>query len=862
MAEQPFLFFPRPALAKRAKLGSGVGKFQKPTPAEQRQRLDAKFQQIADSFRNVQTTIGGIEPEQVVILETVSASIDNVAKAAAEVPGLEWLAERELEEVEPEFGFQNEKEPEARLPCRLYALLSNQEAMDALIGLWRRWIQDPTKRADTGFGPFKNLFIHLRDIRRWGPQDRIAETGILASWREDIDVKGTQGTILFEIDLWFRSDPAKRQRVFDEVNGIITESGGRCLDSAAISDICYHGVLAELPAAVVEETIKQIATQEYSRLLRSEGIMFFRPQAQSRSALLPPQPMTFDIDRRLQGQPDAGGSPVIAVLDGVPVGNHRALRGRILIDDPDDYSQLYQAGEQHHGTAIASLILHGDLNGNGPTLKTPIYVRPVLHPDPFRRDEKTPPNKLLVDLIHRAVRRIFDGEGDDPPAAPTVRVINFSIGNLSQPFDREMSPLGRLLDWLSWKHKVLFVVSIGNCASDVVIEAEAQNWPQLSDDELVSQVLRALKRDQHKRRPLSPAEGINCLSVGAVHADEGGDYVLGPRVDLLKGKRLPSPLSTVSNGFRRSTKPEILLPGGRQLYSPPTLANTEPAAFRVAALANAPGHLAAAPGLTPMETGRVGHSCGTSNATALASRCAALVHEKIQEFELPNDCDPLNDAHVALLLKTMLVHGASWGDAAPLLEQVFEKDGLDWRQRDRLLQQFLGYGEVQIERCLSSTTQRATLLGWASISEGEAHIFRLPLPPSLSASKELRRLTATLAWCSPTNQQHKNYRRAQLFLKLPEGEIGAKRIGIASKSAQRGTVEHRIFEGSDAKAFLDDATLSVQVNCKKDGGKLNEAVPYAIAVSLEIGSGVEIDIYQEVSVRLRPQVQVPAAMAQ
>ena len=262
-----------------------------------------------------------------------------------------------------------------------------------------------------------------------------------------------------------------------------------------------------------------------------------------------------------------------------------------------------------------------------------------------------------------------------------------------------------------------------------------------------------------------------------------------------------------------------------------------------------------------METGRVGHSCGTSNATALASRYAALVHEKIMDLELPEDCDPLTDAHVAVLLKTMLVHGASWGDAAPLLEQVFETAGLDWRERVRLLQQFLGYGEVQFERCVTSTNQRATLLGWASISEGQAHVFNLPLPPSLSASKELRRLTSTLAWTSPTNQQHKNYRRAHLFLKVPGEEIGVKTIGIDAKSAQRGTVEHRIFEGSDAKAFLDGSTLNVQVNCKEDGGKLSEAVPYAIAVTLEIGTGVEIDIYQEISARLRVQVEVPAAAA-
>lgn len=181
---------------------------------------------------------------------------------------------------------------------------------------------------------------------------------------------------------------------------------------------------------------------------------------------------------------------------------------------------------------------------------------------------------------------------------------------------------------------------------------------------------------------------------------------------------------------------------------------------------------------------------------------------------------------------------------------------MDWRERVRLLQQFLGYGEVEIERCVSSTNQRATLLGWASITDGQGHLFRLPLPPSLSASKELRQLRATLAWFTPTNHRHRNYRRAQLFLTVPSDEIGTSTIGVDSRSAQRGTVEHRIFEGTDAKAFLDGADLTIQVNCKADAGKIESSVPYAIAVTLEVGSSVTIDIYQEIRARLRPQIVV------
>ena len=46
-----------------------------------------------------------------------------------------------------------------------------------------------------------------------------------------------------------------------------------------------------------------------------------------------------------------------------------------------------------------------------------------------------------------------------------------------------------------------------------------------------------------------------------------------------------------------------------------------------------------------------------------------------------------------------------------------------------------------------------------------------------------------------------------------------------------------------------------------DGGQLNENIPYALAVTLEVGENVNIDVYQEISVRLRQVVQIPAGAA-
>jgi len=64
--------------------------------------------------------------------------------------------------------------------------------------------------------------------------------------------------------------------------------------------------------------------------------------------------------------PVAGPEPgrvVAALFDGLPLAGHNFLAGRLEIDDPDDFSSKYGlAAEQRHGTAMASLILHGDLN--------------------------------------------------------------------------------------------------------------------------------------------------------------------------------------------------------------------------------------------------------------------------------------------------------------------------------------------------------------------------------------------------------------------------------------------------------------------------------------------------------------------
>ena len=152
MAQRPLLIFPRPVDDTRRRPPGGGGSIHRPSPAEQKERLDSKFRNIAESFQLIQTTVQGIEPEQVIVLETVGDAVEGLAIATAKVPGLEWLAEMDLDDVAPIGGFQDAKDPDKKLTCRLYAVMSNQRAMQRLLSLWDQWCATPDKTGARGFG--------------------------------------------------------------------------------------------------------------------------------------------------------------------------------------------------------------------------------------------------------------------------------------------------------------------------------------------------------------------------------------------------------------------------------------------------------------------------------------------------------------------------------------------------------------------------------------------------------------------------------------------------------------------------------------------------------------------------------------
>ena len=380
----------------------------------------------------------------------------------------------------------------------------------------------------------------------------------------------------------------------------------------------------------------------------------------------------------------------------------------------------------------------------------------------------------------------------------------------------------------------------------------------LTPEELSTAVIRAIARDTRKRRLLSPAETINGITVGAIHSD-ASNAPLSHLIDPIPQEDLPSILNGHGPGHRRAVKPDVLMPGGRQMLSE-RLGNTHSnSVLEIATTTAPPGQLVATPG-TQGELDRTRHTRGTSNATANASRAMHLVGDVVDEL-FSETGQTLNRECETVVLKGLLAHGATWDLSYPTYSDVL-RTPQNSRGFKEYVSRFLGYGETNIDRALSCTEQRATAIGVGSLDDGEGDEFRLPLPPSLASKSVRRRLTVTLAWLSPVNNSRQEYRVAHLWFNPKEDNtLAPNRLFANDRAVQRGTLQHEILEGDRAIPFQDGDTLTIKVNCRADGGTILEPIPYCLIVSLEVAQGINIPIYDEVRDRLAVRVAVRSTAA-
>lgn len=869
MTDLPLIPFPSSDLVPYSGSGGGSDSFQRPSRDRQRERLRTRFSGLdrlstPEGLSELRADPGSIAPERAIVFElSDTGSVTEVYRALKNVPGFEMVGHDEID-APPEHGFaklNNKREATQRLlRHKLYFAMPSKEALDELLRLWRRYdANEPFSRKHTpNQTAWRTVFDNLHTVRPWGPADRLPPS-VVEAWREDL-IAFPEQRYSIEIELWYRVNPDTRRDASKAVRARIEDAGGTVVDEQEIADIFYHAILAQLPASVV---LALTATPS-AGLSAVDEVMFLRTQTTSRVRLADLAEATsagagdaIDVD---------GQEIIAAVLDGVPVANHGRLAGRIEIDDPHDFAAKYgRVDEMQHGTAMVSLVLDGD--GHAPTpVRHRLHVVPVTVPD--GDCERLPKDRLAVHVVYEALTRMLvgvkadDGTTSVPPSAPRVRIVTLCLGDEKRRFAGIVSPWARLLDVMAYRHRVLFLVSAGNIPDAIEI-AELESYSLLetcSDEERTQVFLSAVFDGKAHRALLSPAEAINVVTVGARHHDHAPPSpTRAPGVAPYHLSSLPNPTSALGTGANRSAKPDVLFSGGRERWR--MASSRDPVRISVIDRSTAQfGISAATPGVRG-ELDRMRNVTGTSPAAALATNAVLRIEEQLRalsELDVPEDM-------LAVVLKVLLAHGTAWDNvAADALTALAKQRGYDqWPHQRIEVSRFLGNGVPDVSRVLANTQQRGLAVGFGTVTKGKAAPFRVPLPTTLNGRAEWRGLTATVAWLTPIHCRHNAYRHATLDLVLDGLGKEGSALGVKKQKRQphddlgeRGTIIHRRWDGIDPAVFSDGQALEFKVGCRSPTDGLTTEVPYAIAVTLEVGVGSEIDVFTELEAGIRAGVPV------
>jgi hypothetical protein len=758
--------------------------------------------------------------------------VQNFANAVSRIAGLEFAGEEEL--VPDEF----DKNPE------FYLLVPQLDALRQIVSLWDGWRRTGT--VPRSYTPWRDLFAQLRNVRPWGPVDRVSGPN-RAYFHHIVDGAPDDELIRVEIELVFRASEESSRAAEAAITDQITRSGGATIDRARRPEFAYHAVLADVSAA----EIRRVADLDPSSLAGADPVASIVPQSVGTPVEAADRT---EVD---QARPEARiDDPIAAIFDAVPVQAHPLLARRLTIDDPTDL-EARAVGPRVHGTAMASIVLHGDLNDPPTPIRRRVYFRPVMYA-PALGDEIFDNDRLIVDVIAEAVMRMRANDG------PNVIIVNLSLGDRTKPFSGKISTWGRALDYLAFTYGILFLVSAGNANDGIPMQefANGAAFEAALPGDRAKAAFRGLDALKADRRLLAPADSLNALTIGAWHRDSSTEVFRGasPFVPC-PGEEMPNLSSRLGPGLRRSTKPEALFAGGRQrvrldpVAAPPILL-THPHPSRFWGLKVA----------APPENGVMGlhFTIGTSAAAALATHSAHRIFDALEEA-YPALIVEMPLPQRAALLKALLVHAASWRGSEVFIRSVIDPIAAmhheHWR---REACRHLGYGFVDPENAIACAADRATMWATGAIGPEDSMTFDVAIPPVFASNANLREVRATLAWLAPTRPGYLAYRAVKLRIPplqsdaLDMAGVGTMAGQPTNSQSESGTIVHRRWRDARIGA-VGSAAIPIQVQRERDQGMpLDDTIPFGLAVTVEMPGAVQV--YDQVlpSIQLLPRVRVRA----
>ncbi|MGT2454401.1 S8 family peptidase [Cupriavidus basilensis] len=744
----------------------------KRSPEEQSERHSAAFEQIEQTTERLKSDIDvssdprAVTPDRALVIELLGRVEE--FESAARALGFEWLTS-EYDDVSRDDDEPEDDEPDDKESVGatyLYLTMPTVKGLDTLLSRWRAY--KAGKLPDKADRLWWALFGYLQDIRVWSAKDRVDPS--IATYVELMLSGDPDAPVVMELDLWYRSEAERRDRALSTLLELLQEVGGAMLDFCSIPEINYQAALVRVPASVA----RRLALRD-GKLANADEIMTIRPQSLYQADAGNSSPP--ELPSVQPWHPGGRTSYIAAILDGYPVQGHEALGTRVAVHEVDIQGREVSVSARRHGTAMASLVVHGDLHEPQPPLNNPVVVVPVLTASADGAAETTPPGKLPIGVIYRAVKSLVAGLDGNAASFPDVVLINHSICDKYAPFVRRPTPWAVLLDHLSHAHRLLFVVSAGNIEGAFPLPhyPNKSSFDSADEKQREAAILHAIEQAKGLRGILSPGESINALTVGALHADGAAPAPAGI-VDPYPSVAMTNICSALGFGVRRGIKPDLVEYGGRQTV----VVSQEQNSVAIRGFQSVHmGQLVASPDPTGGNLRKVSLSTGTSNATALVTRAGILIAQALNEIYAADRIDWLKLPTRAVILKALLAHGARWGAVGMLLEQVYPPSvrlrGQHHRRRETITK-FLGYGKPQPELVISGDQSRITLLGADTIVHDKLHEYRIPLPKAMIGTRDVRRVVITLAWSAPISVTTDTYRG--VGLKIVD-KNGKKTSGMA-----------------------------------------------------------------------------------
>lgn len=288
MAERPLLRIPSAArkarIPKPPRAVDPNAKISRPGHERQVGRLGPRFDRLRQATAQpptqaalaLQSDPDGIAPERAIVFE-VAGSLTDFYSQVSRLQGLEFLLEDDVE-LEPDDDFHvlatrrgERTRTDDPIGGRLYMAMPDLRALQEILRLWDLYQRGG--KMPWGFASWKVLFDLLRDVRAWGPADRVPQE-TLDYWRERIEARPDE-PVRFEVELWFHQQAERRNRAAQEITSQIATLGGQIVSTSEIAPIRYHGMLVDLPP----QSVNDLLEHPDITLARLDDIMYLRPQS-------------------------------------------------------------------------------------------------------------------------------------------------------------------------------------------------------------------------------------------------------------------------------------------------------------------------------------------------------------------------------------------------------------------------------------------------------------------------------------------------------------------------------------------------------------------------------------------------------